>query len=275
MADKLDKLSLAHRSWLFGIALTVPLFLLLSLGAISDRSAKSVHETNSAMKRVMAMKAEVAHLLIAMIDNETGQRGFILSQKPEFLEPYKRSLAVIPQIQEGLAIQITDPKARDEFVALNSAIAARLRFAATTIDLQNNGKHDESIALVASGEGKILMDQVRAAQSALDRSFDKFTMAQEAVYLKVVTRSESISWLVVILDCVFGGALIFLLLRLRRNERLLHVCAWSRTVEYKGKWLTFEQYLIQRYGVDITHGVSPAEAERLKAELNKTRRGAG
>ena len=224
------------------------------------------------MKRVMAMKAEAAHLLIAMIDNETGQRGFILSQKPEFFEPYERSLAVIPQIRQSLALQIIDPKARVEFAALNHAIDARLRFAANTVDCQKNGKHDESVEFVASGEGRILMDQVRAAKSALDGSFDRFITAQEANYLKVVTRSERISWLVVIVDFIFGGALIVLLLRFRRNEQLLRVCAWSKTVEYQGEWITFEAYLSRRFGIDSTHGISPAEEKKLTAELSKVQR---
>jgi CHASE3 domain sensor protein len=264
-----DKLSLASRSWLFGIALTVPLLLLLILGVFANRSSKIVRETNIAMRQVMATKAEAAHLLIAMIDNETGQRGFILSQKPAFLEPYERSLTVIPQIRRSLALQINDPTARGESVALNTAIDSRLRFSATTVDLQKIGKHDESVALESFGEGKILMDQVRAAEAAVDSHLDRLITAQEAEYTKVAARNERISWLVVLLDCIFGGALILLLLRLRHNEQLLRVCAWSKTVEYKGEWITFEQYLSRRFGIDSTHGISPAEERKLMSELRK------
>jgi len=57
--------------------------------------------------------------------------------------------------------------------------------------------------------------------------------------------------------------LVNLFLRYRRTERLLRVCAWSKTVEYKGEWISFEQYLAQRFGLDITHGINPAEAEKL------------
>jgi hypothetical protein len=61
--------------------------------------------------------------------------------------------------------------------------------------------------------------------------------------------------------------LAMLLLRLRRNEQLLRVCAWSKTVEFKGKWISFEEYLMERFGLNISHGVSPAEAEKLSAQF--------
>ena len=44
---------------------------------------------------------------------------------------------------------------------------------------------------------------------------------------------------------------------------LVRVCAWSRTVEYQGEWISFEQYLQRRFNVNTSHGISPAEAEKV------------
>lgn len=54
-----------------------------------------------------------------------------------------------------------------------------------------------------------------------------------------------------------------------RVESLVKICAWSRTVEYEGKWLSFEEYLLRRFNIGTTHGMSPAETERQLAELMK------
>ena len=54
-----------------------------------------------------------------------------------------------------------------------------------------------------------------------------------------------------------------------RVENLVKICAWSRTVEYKGEWISFEEYLLRRFNIETTHGMSPAETERQLAELMK------
>lgn len=49
----------------------------------------------------------------------------------------------------------------------------------------------------------------------------------------------------------------------KQVEQFVRMCAWSRTVEFEGEWISFEQYLKMRFGVSTSHGISPAEAERL------------
>jgi hypothetical protein len=62
-----------------------------------------------------------------------------------------------------------------------------------------------------------------------------------------------------------------------RVTGLVTICAWSRTVEYEGEWISFEEYLKRRFGLDTSHGISPAEAQRiieqLKANAAKVARG--
>jgi CHASE3 domain sensor protein len=267
-----DRSPIAHRSWPFGFALAVPMLSLLGVGVFLHRSARILNETNNATKQVTATKAEAAYLFIAVIDNQTSQRGFIFTQDSKFLDPYERSLTMIARLRQSLAPQIVEAKARAAFARLNEVIDARLRFAATTVDLQKNGKHDESIALIMSDEGMTLTAEMREAETDLDRHFDRMTTAQGTEYTRVVMQNGRILWFVVFLDCIFGWVFIILLLRLRSNEQILRVCAWSKTVEYKGEWITFEQYLTGRFGLNVTHGISPAETKRLMSELDKSRR---
>ena len=43
-------------------------------------------------------------------------------------------------------------------------------------------------------------------------------------------------------------------------EGMVTMCAWSRTIEFEGEWLSFEQYLNRRFRLGTTHGICPAEA---------------
>ncbi|MBK6656791.1 MAG: hypothetical protein IPG43_00920 [Proteobacteria bacterium] len=56
-----------------------------------------------------------------------------------------------------------------------------------------------------------------------------------------------------------------------RVQGLVRMCAWSRTVEFEGQWLTFEEYLKRRFGLDTTHGISPEEEKKVIAALKPSK----
>lgn len=53
----------------------------------------------------------------------------------------------------------------------------------------------------------------------------------------------------------------------RRVNDLVTMCAWSRTVEYQGEWISFEEYLLRRFNINTSHGISPEEAKKAFGEL--------
>ena len=59
-----------------------------------------------------------------------------------------------------------------------------------------------------------------------------------------------------------------------RVAGLVTVCAWSRTVEYKGEWISFEEYLKRRFYLDTSHGISPAEALKVFGDIKPVDRSA-
>lgn len=42
------------------------------------------------------------------------------------------------------------------------------------------------------------------------------------------------------------------------------VCAWTRRVEWQGRWISFEEFLAQRFDLRCTHGICDEEAEKLR-----------
>jgi hypothetical protein len=67
----------------------------------------------------------------------------------------------------------------------------------------------------------------------------------------------------------------FLVARTARQNRelkkqlsgLVTICAWSRTVEYQGEWISFEEYLKRRFGITSSHGISPGELDKMISEI--------
>ncbi|ETR72631.1 MAG: hypothetical protein OMM_07406 [Candidatus Magnetoglobus multicellularis str. Araruama] len=81
-----NKLTLRSKILIGGLS---PLIFLLFTGVMSIMSIDSIVETNS---RVIFTHEIIQHIndaMKAVVDMETGMRGFLLSGKDQFLEPYK------------------------------------------------------------------------------------------------------------------------------------------------------------------------------------------
>jgi len=62
----------------------------------------------------------------------------------------------------------------------------------------------------------------------------------------------------------------------KAEPEFVTLCAWTRTVRYEKEWMSVEAYLERRYGVVVSHGMSPAamrqqEAKEASAPLSQQR----
>src|SRR5438552_3212750 len=52
-----------------------------------------------------------------------------------------------------------------------------------------------------------------------------------------------------------------------RVGNLVTLCAWTRSVEYEGEWISFEEYLRRKFNVSATHGISPDALSQIQVGL--------
>lgn len=58
--------------------------------------------------------------------------------------------------------------------------------------------------------------------------------------------------------------------RVHRLERLVRMCAWTKRLELDGEWLSIEDFLRRRFGLDVTHGISEeALAEQMQTLMTQ------
>lgn len=46
-------------------------------------------------------------------------------------------------------------------------------------------------------------------------------------------------------------------------DRWVTICAWTRRIRWQGRWITFEEFLAERFDLRWTHGICDEEAEKL------------
>jgi len=118
-------------------------------------------------------KAALDRLLSAMTDAETGQRGFLLTGDPRYLEPYERGIASSHEALEYLASRTAAdalrPARLDE---LRPLIDQKLQELAQTVELRRTEGFEAAQQIVRTGVGKATMDRIRAIVSGMDRDED-------------------------------------------------------------------------------------------------------
>ena len=51
-------------------------------------------------------------------------------------------------------------------------------------------------------------------------------------------------------------------------RNLVTLCAWTRSVEYEGEWISFEEYLRRKFNLSATHGISPDALSQIQVGLD-------
>ncbi len=157
----LPKLVVAFGS-LVAITLTVSAVSYASLHSIKDRIAWTDH-TQEVLHTVSA-------ILAAMVDQETGVRGYLISADPQFLAPFRQGRTTYRSaFGEAKRLTADNPAQQARLDELDrSATAWMSEIAEKEIALMAEpGTRERARALQASGSGKAMMDALRAKASEI------------------------------------------------------------------------------------------------------------
>jgi signal transduction histidine kinase len=139
--------------------------LIVLIGALvaSVVNLQHVYVTNEAVARTDAVRLELQQLLTALVDAETGERGFIITGEVSYLEPYtrgrERTAAGIAQVRA----LIGDNAAQQADVALLSAAATtKIDELDEAVNQRRTHGFESAQKVVTSNVGKRTMDNIRS-----------------------------------------------------------------------------------------------------------------
>lgn len=136
------------------------------LASISWSTEKTLFEREEGQRwetHSREVMLETAQTLSALLDTEAGQRGYILTTRPSFLEPRDAGLTRVDQSIDRLAMLTRDNAAQQARIGeLRKITAAMFTGIAETVTLVHAGNQARAIAIVSSGLGKNRMDEARA-----------------------------------------------------------------------------------------------------------------
>lgn len=250
---------------LFVLGMLVASLLLLLVGGLQWKSGGDFRISRERVTHTRIVMLDLESLLSSMLNAETGQRGYLLTHRDSYLEPYNQSLAFSHDQIQTLHELITDPEQQKRFAGLEGLIKVKFDELAQTIALEQSGDHAGALQLVTNDSGKKSMDEIRSTVRVMQDAETTLFQQREDVYQRdSQINSESSALLIALgLGSIIAFLFFSLLHRFERMQEMVTICAWSKLIEFEGEWLSIEEYLSHRLHARVTHGISRVETEKM------------
>lgn len=142
--------------------LTGGLVLTLGIAVYTYRAAVEYEKLTGAVEHTYQVKSQLSSILSLLLDAETGQRGYLLTDDQQYLEPYKEAAAEIDGRLDRLSNLTKDnPMQGPPIASLRRLEHEELDELQRTIQLDKEGRDEQAGKIVLSGAGARRMNELR------------------------------------------------------------------------------------------------------------------
>ena len=185
---------------LLALAMVLMLVLNLAVFVLIQRTVAF----NTSVDEVQQVRLLSREVLTRLVDAETGQRGFLLTARPEYLSVHEGAVKDLPDLLQELGdLTVGDPDLGPRVERVADLADQRLALIERTIALGRTDRVDEAVSILRTGKGKVVMDATRAEIAAIDEI--------QATRLQFQTRQSEWAGRVTVLANAVGGILILVL----------------------------------------------------------------
>lgn len=261
------------RKLLIVAGMLVPVLLLIGVGIVLQRSHQSLLTSSRWVSHTLEVESSFARLQSMVAEAESAQRGFLLTQSPDFPPQIDARLEEIFREQKRLLTLTHDNASQQQRLKkLDDVINARIDIIRQTTSLVRSGQREEAMKIVEGGRGPGFTADTRHLIHEASAEEDALFETREAALVQRSALQVYLTYVLIGLAGLVVLGVLLLLWHMQRAQALVTVCAWSKTIEHNGEWLSFEDYLQRRFGFNISHGISPEEAAKFTEDLASRRK---
>jgi signal transduction histidine kinase len=169
-----------------GSVIAFPLAALAALAmlAISEASYQDATSSLDRLGERSTARSKLNDLVKSLLDAETGQRGYLLTERREYLRPYeqaqKESRSLLAWLNDYYA---KDPNTAPTMLEIAKETEAKLSELATTIELHDRGVENAWRELMLSDIGREKMEHVRKlGERLIDHETAQVSVGRRSVY---------------------------------------------------------------------------------------------
>jgi PAS domain S-box-containing protein len=241
--DTSSALPASARQRVRAVTIMVPiilLFLLAIVGVAAFNHIEQLYSMRRAVLRTADILTNVSEAQRLIADAETGQRGFLLTGKERYRQPFDEGKDRLPNVLRKLDALIEYPQAQGCLDNLKILVDSKMSEMNQTLDIHRSGGIQQALKIVNSDKGYQDMENIRSILSEL-KNIELRLYSERVNKLNEIT--QEIVYRVVVLAAI----------------SVLLLCAAS---------YLFNRYLIQRENIDrrsrivsaSTRAISDAES---------------
>jgi PAS domain S-box-containing protein len=157
------------------------LLVMAVIGAYAYRSTMAFVGDSERAEHSRRVLGELKELLSLAQDLELGSRGYVITGKEEYLEPYRHASSEIGRQLATLSNFVADsPEQRTRLESLKPLVEQKLQRGAHIANVRDAEGFQAASAQVQSGTGKRIMDDIRRSVAEMEASENEALVRQDA-----------------------------------------------------------------------------------------------
>jgi diguanylate cyclase (GGDEF)-like protein len=158
--------------WYLAAAVGLGIVVLLLEEVLITRAVSQMARSGDMAGRVGAVQIESDRVLDLLVEAESGQRGYLVTGQPGFLESYQAAVAQVPAAMDALSrLQADFDDQHGHIQQLDELAAAKIQELASAVEQSRTGDQAAAVATIG-GRGRQLMAEIRAVDVELAEELD-------------------------------------------------------------------------------------------------------
>jgi two-component system sensor kinase FixL len=213
---------------LAGFGVATLLVVAGGLAALYEQRATS--QAGDWTQHTLDVMVQIGRVRDALVDAESGQRGYLLTRTDSYLEPYRRSVAELPGYLSRLReVTQDDPGQQTRLDAIEPLVTTKLDELQHTIDLRRERGETAALAVVVTDAGRHTMDQLRALLGQVEA--EESQLLTERVAIRAMRSRDTASLITMTIGGGVLATLFSVLLVVRAGRAQLRAEARVRETE--------------------------------------------
>ena len=170
-----NPLALLHLSFVIILLITA------SLGAAIFALSIRAHQDEGWVEHTLQTRNQIAELTLLVQRAETSQRGYLITGKDEYLDPYRGAAEALPRALDFLTELCGDnPIQVGHIRDLRPLVRQKLDELGSTIEERKQGHADAAVAIVNRDTGLRLMEQIRGIATEMEAEENRLLAVRQA-----------------------------------------------------------------------------------------------
>ncbi len=193
--------------------------ILFLVALISFKNSEKYAATNKMVNHTHEVLYELEQILVASVDAETGERGYIITGNDTYLEPFVRAKSDILDHLKKVKDLTTDNALQQKNV---SALERQVNILSThlqdCIEIRKTNGFEKTKLLVVAGTGKLTLDEIRKEiEGAKAMEYNLLEKRQSAS----TEDASNFNLIFIILLCIIGIVLVSVYMVINSNLKAL------------------------------------------------------